>query len=261
MEDRRNGEALDLAFERLISQAARALAAEREAEADRLMASFDGVEYAPSQRHLDAMRALLAEAGGEAGDRSARSAAPRRRWMQWAACLALVAVVGGGMMATRADALRAWLRSFVYERFSTHTTITFDDKNNALLEREESEEEMLLYLPDYLPEGFVETDRNVMTRMAYVSYEKGGQSVSVQQMDAGGSLTAGVDTEDAYTEKTTVSGMEALYIEKNTERFQSKMLVFHNDRYMFIVHTMEMSREETEGIAQSLAPQQGGSQP
>lgn len=105
--------------------------------------------------------------------------------------------------------------------------------------------------PSYIPEGFVCTEEEQLTILSFMVYERNEQRISFQQMFADGT-GIGLDTEDAYTENTQVSGMEALYVEKQIEDSVHRTLLYHDEVYIYLLSADGLSRQELFKIAESV---------
>lgn len=236
----------DPRFEALLTAAAQGLALEQEREADRLFEQLGREpEIESSPEHLADMQSLLQKA-----KHSKRHSGRGRFLLQWAACLALAACVGSVAFPTQAAAVWQQLRSFVYRQYVTHTEIHISAPESEI-NTGPTADEFAPVRPSYIPEGFVCTEEEQLTILSFMVYERNEQRISFQQMFADGT-GIGLDTEDAYTENTQVSGMEALYVEKQIEDSVHRTLLYHDEVYIYLLSADGLSRQELFKIAESV---------
>ncbi|MEG1850136.1 MAG: DUF4367 domain-containing protein, partial [Oscillospiraceae bacterium] len=224
----------------LLIAAACELAARQEREAELLFAQIEARELpAPSQRHLDAIAAIAA------GRRSPRRQV-RKTVLRWAACLAVVLGVSGVLFPAQVGALMEYVTRFVFARYDTHTEIRMAGGAPS----RKYIEEFVVLRPTWLPDGYVQSETQEHRMSSMTCYQNEGRELILTQNTA--SATAAVDTEDAATEQTQVAGMEALYIDKPSR--DHKMLVFHDDTYLFILSGGGLTREDLFRVAESIVP-------
>ncbi len=136
------------------------------------------------------------------------------------------------VLLSSVEAFRARVLNFIIEAGKEYTSIdlketapdTFEEALSGIPPEWEH-----FYVPDYIPEGFKMTKAEslMVTKIIHYSNDK-GLLIVFQQHD-GRSTNIRVDTEDAVSEKISISGREGLLVEKKG----LTTLVWHNDDFSF----------------------------
>lgn len=132
-------------------------------------------------------------------------------------------------------ALRAEIVKIFRTFYEKYIDISFTDENGDLLEVNETITEV--YLPSYIPEGFVEYEVVTYTLMVSADYiNDSGEVISYYQGVAGGTGIS-LDGEDYTASEVFINGTEGQMYEyiKDNGRIKSCTILWNDSKYYYMV--------------------------
>ncbi len=169
-----------------------------------------------------------------------------------AACIAFVLCLG--LVATLSvEASRKGLWDFITQYFEKYMSFSADandeqieaaDINYAIKTQYND-----IYLPEWLPEGFVLQQYDIQPRIQTLVYNKDGRIIKFTQTETSMGLTADYELDD-YT-ITVISGNNYYILEKKNDDFSSCMIVWRSNNRNFSM-VSSISKNEILRIVQSV---------
>ncbi|MGI5894390.1 MAG: DUF4367 domain-containing protein [Candidatus Merdivicinus sp.] len=165
----------------------------------------------------------------------------RKSWRYFAATAAALIVVFSGAMSV--DAFRTSFLKILYQVNPKFTSIDVTPECT-------DDSEFMPFTVGYIPDGMKQVDRNYSANSLHIRYENEEGTyllIDEKMMTEKSSLSAGVDTEDAYTENTEIQGNEAFAVSKKDWSY----IMWSNRNYVFTVSGF-LPLDEIKTVAESV---------
>ncbi|MFI3141773.1 MAG: DUF4367 domain-containing protein [Clostridia bacterium] len=165
-----------------------------------------------------------------------------------AASIILVIVIGFSVPYITVEAFRTTFNEFIVNVFDTYSVVIFenDDTQDEVTYIDENS----VYVPSYVPDGYVEVENNVDEFVNFVVYENElGYKIhfSQQIINEVGNF---IDTENRIIENIDTIFGEMMYAQK-TERMDA-FVTFTYDGYVFYIDVDNLSKDELVKVAESI---------
>lgn len=149
-----------------------------------------------------------------------------KRHAKAAACVLLAVLVGGATLIGSVDAWRSRVISLVFDPTQPGSDIFMLDKTkNTFIKGD-------LHL-NYIPEGFSLAEDHSGKSNIYINLDFVSATAQFRISSLPITTQSNIDTEDAVTEKLSINGSDAYFVETPRNRF----LIWANDNWMFRIHT------------------------
>lgn len=233
-------------FESLLQSAASVLAREQEQQADLLFTQSQQEEAHLFSEEFDERILRMAS------EKEKKILFfPKKAFLKYAACFALVTVLCGSFTMMDTSALRSQIYKFFYEDKQEYTQIDLVPDGNESYAFHGKHEKVDYRYPTYLPPGYRLINREEYTNTLMLQYEDNNENFLLLTEDQvmGSVMSICIDTEDAeIVETLTIGDMEGMYVYKNG----SSSLLFHDDELSIYLFGQKMDKEEIMKIANGL---------
>lgn len=152
-----------------------------------------------------------------------------------AACF-IITIVAFVTIAFSVEATRIKMINFITETKREYTNIRYNDGTNS----DGGQSDLFkgwdqIYLPGYIPEGFVLNKTERLINTSIIEYTNNqGLLITFSYAPASGRAFS-IDTEGAVIKELSILDNEALAVQKDNKGIQENKIIFHNNEISFLI--------------------------